>query len=145
MLPLLAAGAALFSVGKGIYDSYKANENADKMRKIAMAKKPSRPAAPPPMAAPPQAPVGPSGPAPISMGGPGGGMAPMPVSAPAAGISMPSTPSLVAPPNPIGQAPMNPAQAMGAADPSVGMGPNPLAPPELKPKNPWEQYAPMSY
>jgi hypothetical protein len=146
MIPLIAGAAALFAVGKGIYDSYKSNQNAEEMQKIAKAKNPSRPSSPPPAASAPPAPVAPSGTAPISMGGPGGGMAPMPISAPAAGISMPTAPGLMAPPNPIGQNPMNPMLAMGAAMPNAGMGPNPLAVnPEQKQRNPWEQYAPMSY
>lgn len=146
MIPLLVGAAALFSVGKGIYDSYKASENADKMQQIARSRPVPRAAAPAPPRAAVPAPVAPSGPEPISMGGPGGGMAPMPISAPAAGISMPTAPGLMTAPNPIGQAPMNPMMGMGAAAPNPGMGPNPLAVnPDPKLKNPWEQYAPMTY
>ena len=142
MIPLIAGAVALFSVGKGIYDSYKQNESNKKMQKIAQAKGsgpvsspqpgPSQPA--PSSAAPPMAPV--------SMGGGGAGMAPMPSATPAATISMPTVnPMAIQPPEQV-----NPMTTMGNANPSAGIGANPLDMNQpQKQKNPWEQYAPMSY
>ena len=142
MIPLIAGAVALFSVGKGIYDSYKQNESNKKMQKIAQAKGsgpvsspqpgPSQPA--PSSAAPPMAPV--------SMGGGGAGMAPMPSATPAATISMPTVnPMAIQPPEQV-----NPMTTLGNANPSAGIGANPLDMNQpQKQKNPWEQYAPVSY
>lgn len=144
-LPLAIAGAAaLFSVGKGIYDSIKQGEHNSKMQKILAAKKaPTAAPAPPPQSAPAAAPSAPIG---APAGAPGAAMAPMPNQAPPTQLNMPSAPPPVAPPPMVGgMGAPNPMMGMAGATPgALGMGPppNPLEQDPMKPKNPWELYSP---
>lgn len=110
----ILGGTALFSIGKGVYDSIKAGEHNSKMEKIMASRKPTVTAGPAPQAAPSAPAPAPAAPAPINMTA---AAAPTPAPAPYAPPA--PTPAPISGPLLAGAAP---APAFGATTPSLQNG-----------------------
>lgn len=123
----IIGGTALFSIGKGIYDTIKAGESQDRIARIMAAKKPTITAGPAISAPPPPPPA--AAPPPVSMTATAG---PSPMPAPyTPPVPEPAPGPTVPPPGGI-SGPM-----VGAETPSLQTGFG-AAPQE--PQNPWLAY-----